>query len=984
MPRLVDLASAPTARRSRFIGRVREVHEFRSAVRYVLGKEAPPGDSPLFPHIFLLHGEGGMGKSMLLQRFRTVALDEGWSEGRILVTDLDYQQFSTPEALAQMLVERISDRFRGFDESYQRARDRREQFRGRFREVQSHWTLLQTVGSQPDGLEDHCRRLRERLREIERQAVVYGSAHMPLDLAHNEQTTTEQLAWLAPYADNPTRVPATFDEFLQREMGSDATLFRAGEAVGKALADDLYRIAETAPLLLAIDTYERADQHDDWLRTNMLSSASSQTLVVVAGRNRLDDGYRRTFVGDLINRVRSYNLNDQTFQAEEVREYLRLRLNQTQDLEPALVDQVLAISRGVPVAVEALGDQLADDGTLGPYKELAPDALNRRAVVRTVTARFLRYALDEDTDSADARQQKREDRQHIRSLAMLRRPDAELACAFWNVPADAGQARVDRLAERHLFIFAGYGPYEIHDLVRGFVREDTLTAGRQTFDWSEIEAGLRRALAKVEDRHAQLVGAHADCEEAWTTNPEKRFEDPGWQAIALDRLNALLWLGENDTAQRFVLGLALGGRAFAANFGEQVVSLAQEVAPRNGQWLQLLDAVDPQKQSNKNLLRFSSLLDGCGIAVLNYLLATPAYTSTPDWLILNDAVNATVEAEISSQVALLGRALVEVPGWGLALQRLASAHVSGALIHYKRHQYIEALAEAEAAFQLAPAVFHDPENVLLARLRWLCDNARGAVTVLDNVLTDDPDDVYALHNRAHARAKIGDLPGAINDFMRCQQLQPNEAEHIRCCAWVKQDAGDHPGALAELDRALALKPDDIDLLEICATVKRAAGDYPGALAELDRALALKPDDIDLLKLRNGARGESGDFAGAIADLERILKQKPNELGSVVRLALRKYQLVGTQATEPPELDALAKRNPEDSAYMMGCLRAHQGKREEALRWLEQELLRNPDQGPWMARDPDLRPLHDDPDFQALIRGDSSESASPSTEPNLPS
>ena len=78
MPRLIDLAeSTPTPSRDRFVGRERERREFRNSVRYVLEKEVPPGGSPLYPHIFLPHGEGGMGKSALLCQFVRIAHEEG-------------------------------------------------------------------------------------------------------------------------------------------------------------------------------------------------------------------------------------------------------------------------------------------------------------------------------------------------------------------------------------------------------------------------------------------------------------------------------------------------------------------------------------------------------------------------------------------------------------------------------------------------------------------------------------------------------------------------------------------------------------------------------------------------------------------------------------------------------------------------------------------------------------------------------------------
>jgi hypothetical protein len=255
----------------------------------------------------------------------------------------------------------------------------------------------------------------------------------------------------------PGRMMSRVSEPGQLHLGDNAVFFRNGEGIGKALADDLFRPAEAVPLLLAIDTYERADRHDDWLRANVLADASDKMLVVIAGRNGLDEGYRRTFGGDLISLVRSYNLNDQTFQRSEVMQYLSLRLNPTEDLLSILIDEVLAISRRVPVVVEALGDQLAAAGTLTPYQGMELGNLDRRRVIRSVTDRFLWYAMNDEQDKPEIRSQKQNDRQYIRSLSILRRPDAELTCASWGVSTQDGQQRIDRLSEQYSFIFAGFG-----------------------------------------------------------------------------------------------------------------------------------------------------------------------------------------------------------------------------------------------------------------------------------------------------------------------------------------------------------------------------------------------------------------------------------------------------------------------------------------------------------------------------------------------
>jgi hypothetical protein len=60
----------------------------------------------------------------------------------------------------------------------------------------------------------------------------------------------------------------------------------------------------------------------------------------------------------------------------------------------------------------------------------------------------------------------------------------------------------------------------MHDLVRSFIREDTLIVGEKAFEWPLIAAGLHHVLRKIDQRIAQLIEAHAHGERGWQSNPE--------------------------------------------------------------------------------------------------------------------------------------------------------------------------------------------------------------------------------------------------------------------------------------------------------------------------------------------------------------------------------------------------------------------------------------------------------------------------------
>jgi tetratricopeptide (TPR) repeat protein len=776
MPRLIDLAEpTPTRSRDRFVGRERERAEFRNSVRYVLEWELPPGGSSLYPHIFLPHGEGGMGKSALLRQFVQIARQEGLPESQIVVLDLDSDIYPTAEALAQKLAIAVRRTSPEFDRRYRAARTRRDELAPRMRELKEQWARWEALrGSSAEDIDKLLDAHRRTLRHAETQQAGFGMAALPYMAAQAYESRNELAALLA-FRQDRGRVPDTFQELLERELGADdAALFLHDRGLGQALADDLFALAEATPLLLALDTYELADQHDDWLRMTILASGSSRMLTIIAGRNRHDDAYRRTFMGNLASLVRSYNLNDQTLQSDEVREYLRLRLDA--DPTDALVEEILQISRGIPLAVEALGDQLAGSGDIAPYRGMQAEGLDRRGVVHRVTERFLRYALDDKTDDETAREIKRQDRQRIRALSLLLRPDAALACALWGCTAGDAQQAVSRSSDRYSFIFASYEPYEMHDLVREFVRADTLTDGRNGFDWPALAEGLRRALPVVDQRLALT--------EQRIPDPDERYADVEWRDATLDRLNILLWLGEDETAKRLLLNRWIEARYANAEFATQLVELAGELAPKRKDWQGLLTAVQVEeyerlevyseriephaREEYERLEVYSERIELHACVVLCYLRARHLRIA---WVKSEDDLK-----RINQHIMLLDQGHALDQQWEPIGIELAKAYASrGVYIHDQNH-FAEALADFERS------------------------------------LAFRPDHPATLHNRG----------------------------------WVKDELGDYAGALADYDRSLALRRDDPDTLHNRGMVKGQLGDYAGALADYDRSLILQPDDPDTI------------------------------------------------------------------------------------------------------------------------------------------
>src|SRR5262249_27717886 len=114
-----------------------------------------------------------------------------------------------------------------------------------------------------------------------------GTAHEPVYLITQSERTLEELSALLAFRNNLGYTPRSFAEVVERELGQDSALFLDARQMPQMLIDDLFDLAETEPLLLMIDAYERAVQHDDWVRCNLLYFSSDRMLTVIAGRTSL-------------------------------------------------------------------------------------------------------------------------------------------------------------------------------------------------------------------------------------------------------------------------------------------------------------------------------------------------------------------------------------------------------------------------------------------------------------------------------------------------------------------------------------------------------------------------------------------------------------------------------------------------------------------------------------------------------------------------
>src|SRR6266481_2455176 len=135
-----------------------------------------------------------------------------------------------------------------------------------------------------------------------------------------------------------------------------------------------------------------------------------------------------------------------------------------------------------------------------------------------------------------------------------------------------------------------------------------------------------------------------------------------------------------------------------------------------------------------------------------------------------------------------------------------------------------------------------------------------------------------LVNRGIEKGKQGDLDGAIADFNRAIELNPNDDAPYYNRAQAKRLKKDTAGAIADYTRAIDLGSTNPAAYNNRGNARAENKDLDGAIADYTCAIELKPDYARAYYNRAVTKEAKGDTTGAEADLKTAKKLDP-ELAS---------------------------------------------------------------------------------------------------------
>lgn len=176
-------------------------------------------------------------------------------------------------------------------------------------------------------------------------------------------------------------------------------------------------------------------------------------------------------------------------------------------------------------------------------------------------------------------------------------------------------------------------------------------------------------------------------------------------------------------------------------------------------------------------------------------------------------------------------------------------------------------------------IARNPNSAMAYNCRGVVHNDEGN---LDQALSDyskatalDPEDPLPYHNRANILVKMDNYAAAIAEYTKAvgiltgaDDLWESKVRRARAIAYTK--AGDLQGAIGDYSRLTELDPDSADVYVDRAAAFGRLGRYKLAIADCDRAIELSPENYRAFWVRAGAYQGKGNLDRCLADFDRVV------------------------------------------------------------------------------------------------------------------
>lgn len=149
-----------------------------------------------------------------------------------------------------------------------------------------------------------------------------------------------------------------------------------------------------------------------------------------------------------------------------------------------------------------------------------------------------------------------------------------------------------------------------------------------------------------------------------------------------------------------------------------------------------------------------------------------------------------------------------------------------------------------------------------------------------------PDSATAYYEKGTEKFYSKDYKGAIKDYSRAIEINPNYIAAYTNRGISKAESGDYKGAIMDYNKVISLDPDDAFVYCYRGVVRAKLGDMEGAVADFDKSIAIDSEQTIAYNNRGTIKYATGDYEGALSDYSKAIEIRPNALFYLVRAAVR--------------------------------------------------------------------------------------------------
>jgi len=171
--------------------------------------------------------------------------------------------------------------------------------------------------------------------------------------------------------------------------------------------------------------------------------------------------------------------------------------------------------------------------------------------------------------------------------------------------------------------------------------------------------------------------------------------------------------------------------------------------------------------------------------------------------------------------------------------------------------------------------------------------------------------------RGYDKSDKGDYYGAISDFTKAIEINPNVASYYNGSASAKYELKNYYGAISDIIKAIEINPNDAIYYNNRANVKYALKDYYGAISDITKAIEINPNLEGAYNKKGVYKSELKDYNGAILDYTKAIEINPNKENYYRNRAVAKNQLKDHYGAISDFTKAIEINPSKDYSYYKG-------------------------------------------------------------------